>query len=81
MIWIWEVIFIVFNKGFLSVSLERIVHDLFYVFIFRLTKKMPVVKIHVWDNNRYQEEKLNSVVLFHLFNYCLTPKVLCTLCC
>lgn len=62
-------------------SPERKVYDLFYVFIVKVIKKMLVVKIYVLDNNIYQEEKLNSVVLFPLCNYCLTPKVLCTLYC
>lgn len=45
-----------FSKGFLSVALERKVYDFFSGFIFKDTKKMPVVKIRVLDNNSYQEE-------------------------
>lgn len=38
-------------------------------------KKKPIIKIYVLGNS-YQEEKLNSVVLFPLYNYCHTTPVM-----
>lgn len=52
-----------------------------YVNIFKVNKKMPVIKlyvlgIYVLGNNSYQEEELNSMVLFPLYNYCHTTPVM-----